>query len=102
MKYTAHLATGGKLELQLDSEPDLFDTTWLVDDHGVMVNMAHVAALVPESTGKIKYLIDGEGDRWYQARDGDWVQSNVPTEYECGSWSRQHVEDKWGPLKEVR
>ena len=107
MKYTAHLAGGGIVNLEMPEGSDInIFTTWLVDDNGVMVNMTHCAALVPvtalaEVQGEeIDFdgatFIDREGDRWYRANDGQYSTSS---NWGHGDFSKETIEKHWGPLR---
>jgi hypothetical protein len=103
MKYIAHLASGGTVDLELPETraQRLYDMSWLVDDNGVMVNMEHCAALVPDLTPasiEIDFngaaFMDVDGDRWYPGEtDGMYRTGTGEVDH-----SKEKIERKWGPL----
>jgi hypothetical protein len=109
MKYIAHLVSGGTVELELpDDNPNLFDDQlWLVDDNGVMVNMTHCAALVPDltpasSTEPAEDEIDFKGAAFVDVDDERWYPGETDGMYRIESGevdhSKEKIERKWGPL----
>jgi hypothetical protein len=103
--YTAHLVAGGTLALAfkngVDSQPGS-KYAWLRDDNGVMVNMTHVAALVPQDAPAVSdgplpaRVIDRDGDIWTREPDGRYEFSGL------AGYSLDEVEKMYGPWTEVK
>ena len=108
MKYTAHLAGGGIVNLEFRNGTSTSRVTakdsWLVDDNGVMVNMTHCAALVPDLAPAEKEIdfdgatfIDRDGDRWYRADDGRYRIGDQ--QFGGGGFTKEYIERSYGPLR---
>jgi hypothetical protein len=79
VKYTVWLRGGGQVELDFPEQIRVIDVMsaprnagWLADRGGAMINLEHVAALVPD----VQYpatLVDGEGDEFRHVGDGQYV-----------------------------
>jgi hypothetical protein len=114
MKYQAHLKTGAIIDVELSGElPNLFGgearalvTEWLVDDNGAMLNMAHVAALVPvlDDAAKTPFvpdiIMDDDGDKWTLYRDGLYHYSDGTTDHVVRPRTRAEVESSYGIREE--
>jgi hypothetical protein len=105
MNYTAHLSNGGTVSLSIEGDVKniyggmKITDEWLVDDNGVMVNMTHVAALVPVTTTEepargARRFRDTDGEIWTQQPDGMYAYRNM-----IRAWPT--VVAEFGPLEEV-
>jgi hypothetical protein len=98
--YTAHLTTGGTVSLSIEGDVKniyggmKITDEWLVDDNGAMVNMAHVAALIPGAPARARRFRDTDGEIWTQQPNGMYACRNL-----FRTWPT--IVAEFGPLEEV-
>ncbi len=109
-KHIAKLSNGGELELTLPLlQASLYGALWRLDQHGVLVNLAHVASIGPaepaqqavqdirEAAKKLVALVDRDGDRWYVNGREEWFLGETGK----NAHARAEIEDDYGPVREV-
>jgi hypothetical protein len=114
MKYQAHLKTGAIVDVELNGDlPNLFGgeyrallMEWLVDDNGAMLNMAHVAALVPvldnaaEAPSVPTVIVDDDGDKWTLGEDGKYRWKDARHGSIMTPETRDEIKEHWGIREE--